>query len=617
MSKQKDLSQVSTVGKKVYRSPKRHHLLTTLGFHQITPLFYCHMPSNSSLKTSQKSKGFLFSRANPLVHPIFTNIDYHINNFFVRFKDVWPAWDDYEQHTLHNYPPQTLGGAAATPAIPRQKPFITMANLSDLIIRNSALVTSTTGGQSDIDMYDASTQTSAPYNLTPKGVCAVKLLNNLGIKPTWRTDDNKKVNILSILAFGKIFLDWYYPKSYSKSTPVWFAINSAFTCDSFYVEAAQSGANRAYYDAINCILEYCCYTFYDDSLFYNAWDNPVAPNGVANTAVPNIRIVDPTYGDNGTQGDVMNFNDVANTSSTSPDNGTPFIGHQRTFVPRLTDFAQKALTRASEMIQRFSLAGSAAVDRFLARYGKQLEDSHRAIRLNHYYIPVRIGDVAATADSVNGGYSSVVGDLAGKGLTGQNDIDFNYSNGSHAGIYLSLISCIPESAIVEGNDKVNFYVEDFEDFNPEFDGLAMETVNPCEIATFKDGSCNDGHIHGGSVFGWLKSYYGYLHDVDILSGAFVTPNAGSADLLGYHTFRLFPSMLQSNIVHSLQFMQSNFVDMALFDRIFYNTKSNEQMMFDFKVGVELFSPIKPLYRPLDFEYGDGTVMLDSNGAKVN
>ena len=192
------------VGKR-YDKNLYHRALTTAGFMQCMPLFYREVLPFEKVHGDYQ----IWSRLNPMPTPCMGIVDYHYSKFFVRYRDLWPAWNDFYNRCVH------YGSGSEWYAT--ESPFFTMEQMHDLLVEYQFI------RESSVELYDFSYYddgTTTYYVWTDKGLPIFKLFTQLGYELSWTNSDPKHYSLLPIYAFGKIFIDHYFPRCYYNNSLV-------------------------------------------------------------------------------------------------------------------------------------------------------------------------------------------------------------------------------------------------------------------------------------------------------------------------------------------------------------------------------------------------------------
>lgn len=593
---------------------------SSFGAFQILPVFYKEMLPKGRVRCND---GIFYAQANAMAVPSFAKYRFQFNPFFVPYKYVWPAWEDFYAKNKHYYP-ATSNSVPTVPSVPQQVPFITMGDLVAIFTNsNYGLMQVTPSGQIDDVVVLNANSTTTGYQFTRKGIAAYKVLTHLGYLLDWIVGSKVQVEILSLLCYGKAYMDYYYPSNYAYVGTDFYTIAQAFVTDMPVVQAGSgTGDNQIYYNAITCILKDCCYIYFNNSHFYDVWDKPTSPNSGSDV---NVTISDVTNdAANGPQ-TVTNYPYDANSPSASgykPSNSTPFIGGLGTasYVTGVTtSFVVRQLLRLQNFVTRYQLAGSRLIDRWLSYLGVSLPDSHRAIHLKAFEVPLKIGEVVATSDSYNSVQltNSSVGDKSGMGKALNDGLSFEFVNKENThGLFMVLCSCNLDNYIVTGIDRNRYHIEALDFYQPMQDVMGPQMVYKSEVYMSTDGSKND-DVKG--KFGFSSQYYEHCTDKHIMSGAIVAGSFGSNGLAGWFPRKFFGSSLQSNIVHSQAFMAPSTVDFNSANLPFYDRTFDENFIFTCQwPNVELVDSKRSLKEVFDFmgEEDNETVEISNGGTRI-
>ena len=106
--------------------------------------------------------------------------------------------------------------------------------------------------------------------LTREGRQCLKILESLGYKIVFDSRNEDVYSALPILAYAKIYMDWYFPSAYANSAS-YAAIQALLNRD------ADMTPEVTMLDIQN-IFGWATYVNFDSDYLVSAWDNPVAPN---------------------------------------------------------------------------------------------------------------------------------------------------------------------------------------------------------------------------------------------------------------------------------------------------------------------------------------------------
>lgn len=643
-----------------------HCHITTANFMQIQPIMTKEMVPGETLKVDVET----FSRMNPLPVPTFGRANIYNRGFFVPYRTIFRGWTDFITDSVHipsTNQTKDTGIEGIVPTV-RNSSLVQMFYDPYFYVGNNSYygVERATGG-SDADIvvnvdsaHTGTLATSAGtyyFKFTFVGRQILKILESLGYKINWNTEDETQFSALPLLAWTKIYLDWYYPESYH-DTLIYNALYNLCNAD----------LGTPFVLNVTDIARICqfIYTCYDSDYFVSAFDLPNSPN--ANNYSTDFRLVNidtmskflglgtsynsvATLIDRGYVG-----NDSRETSfgtgSTAGSNriggadapfiapsvpafttGTPFgSGSGTQMVPTpISEYLLHGLHAMTDYMKRHQLAGSAAFQRYLARFGKALpvDKLNRSTFLGTQTIPLQIGDVMSTApgsDPTN----NQLGEYAGKGIAYGENGKFEFSTDEY-GLFIIVSSINPVTGYYQGIDRNVMHLRKLDFWTPEFDCLGNQPITADELYMSYNGTgvLSGTAIHN-QVFGFAPRYAEYKMKLDKVTGNFRIPSLnGDAGASGstfngsssWHLMRKFTDSsfgAVSGMVHSVNFVQS-IGDPAQFNRIFDNQSitAPDQFTIIHNFNAVSFSPMKSLYDTYEFEQEGKKVDLQIGGVKKN
>ena len=572
--------------------------ITSADFMELAVSYAIECPKGLAFNMKQEC----FSRLAPMPVPTFGRGEIRHKAFFVPFRTVWPAWNDFYNSVPHVY----NNGSSS---IPTNVPLIDLNDIYRIFTTSLAEVINDDAPE----VYDfyygdpESGPTERYYNFTDLGRKVYKLLLSLGYKFTFRYNGPAEfVSALPLMCFMRIYCDWFFSSQYAND-PTFNTMAKYFNRN----DEASSAVSYINYNDLNTIFTNLANVNYDSDYFTNVWDNPTGPNdGLYNLAiVPDVttKIDEDTFTNN-----VM--------SSPYEYGGTPVVlpGEDGLF----TQYSLNALRALTDYMKRNQIAGSRAVDRYLARFGVNLsnEKLNRSVLVGSYNQNLQFGDVTATADTERGN----LGDYAGKGLTyGDGTYDF-YTD--ELGYYIVVSSIVPYAGYYQGYDRCTRHITLFDFYQPEFDALGVQAISKGEVYTPIDIKTTGALLpvdYRDQVFGFVPRYAEYKIPRDMITGDIIlrSRNAGKD---AWHLFRdVEPQILSTgaeNFVHSPSFVSG--ADAKQYNRIFYNTgeyanADHFNIIHNFKVDVTF--PGASLYDDYEFKDEDKAkkVTINIGGSSLN
>lgn len=590
--------------------------VTTANFMQFNVAFARELVPKQSLKVNHKT----FARLQPLPVPTFGRARIQNRAFFVPFRVVFPAFNDFISDARHS----TSNGDTI---IYTSVPTISSAVLTDFFTG----ITSTyipkyglAGGSTASSRADYLTKDNVKVELSQFGRYCMKLLNSLGYSVLFEHFDRElrdssqfvKYSALPLLCVAKVYADWYYPSMYT-SNPLYAQVEEIFNRD--------NGNTDLSLNDVYLIFDFLRKVNYDSDYFTSAWENPVSPNTDAQSQISMPDITTSVYD---TDSSTYQRNVVTNIGDSK---STPTILNQEVDAPaplsgihnlgHLSQYAVTALKSLTDYLKRHQLVGGRTLDRYLARFGVKLSDEilKRSQYVGTSESNIQFGDVMSTADT--GTEGAALGDYAGKGI-GYGDGTYTYENDKEYGMFIVISSIVPKTGYYQGIDRNVMHTTRFDYWTPEFDRLGVQAVSCAELYTPAGNNEGDINIirygsldYWQKVFGFVPRYAEYKLPQDRLSGdfRFYSINEG---MDSWHTMRqINPSSLNS-IVVSEDFISGD--DSSQYNRIFNNTDDTYDKFivihtFDISTSV----PFANYWDNYDFEQKGNEVIMQANGVKMN
>lgn len=571
--------------------------LTTGNFLMPIPA-YCREVPKGKIKANIKS----FTRLFPLQKPVMGSGKLSVNAFFVPFRTVWQPWSDFITDVPHN---QSSGTS-----IIANVPTISNSELVSLfVLYNSNPVT----GSVEYDFTNAGNH----YTFTPTGRAMFRTLESLGYKVAFGAKKDFSFSALPLLCYVKAYMDWYFPSQFAH-TGQYAIVDGYFNRNFTY----QLSAND-----LNSLLGSVLYAAYDTDLFTGAFESPVGGN--LNTFSRDFRIVDYSsfdlYSEGSSVADLHTVVGNENPGTLDDDkrfrsnDGTPGIhpfANGKPLVPDLgvvTQFSLDSLKALNDYIMRNSLAGSRALDRYLARYGKVLDADklRRSYYLGSNKSMIEFGSVYSQSDTDG----ASLGEYAGKGSIVDFGSDFEVDT-DEFGYFFVIATVIPDVCYFQGVDQNTRHITKLDFHTAEFDGLGNTALGQINVGVAMKNESYNGDVVE-RIFGFAPRYFEYKCPVDHITGDFRCDSVNGG-LMAYSTARVLPIESQSSIVHDFNFVMG--LDFMQYNRIFYTRKDDRLDCFYmvFRNNIKASFPVKRLYDTYDFDTDtNASVDLDLNGAKLN
>lgn len=542
--------------------------ITTSNFMEVQPVYYRHLtPSDETLTVHAEA----YSRLQPMPIPTMGRAQQNIRGFWVPYRVLLSYWN--------NFITDTYDGDL----------HISLPTLSSHIIERFFAMSEMSVGTStdtDVDFVINTGEVTQFRKFTSFGRKVYKIFLSLGYDYTLRDLGDISYNPLALLAYFKVINDWYYPSQYVASSPLSSFLSNVFNGSIREINSEHLLQSFKYASAVD---------MYNPDYFTSAFDRPEGP-GVVN----NFSVI---------------FNDITtldNEHVALLPNSTPYLTASS---GSLTEYGLHTLHALTDYMKRHQLAGSRALDRYLARFGVALstEKLNRSTYIGVKSTPLQFTSVESTSSTD----SAVLGDYAGKGQAVIQD-SFICNPQSEYGIFLVINSFVPQVGYVQGIDRHNLHMSNYDFYTPEFDALGNQAISKLELYNNILSYVANSKDVVNQVFGFTPRYSEYKVPRDFLTGDFRCRSVGADNLQAWHLMRLFEVYDYDDLVHDIDFVSGT--DAKQYGRIFYENTENgsDQIHCIFRFHVNLASHQKPLYDVFDFSNEDGhEIMLDTNGVKVN
>lgn len=646
-----DKFQVNTAVDETSKMDLSCQHVTTADWMQLNPIYAKEMVPNEKLAVNAQT----FTRMAAMPVPTFGRANVHERAFFVPYRTVWKGWNDFITDTVHVAGDQTAAIANSVPKFSMNELVSAFVNKSGVQLWeeckkfDASTITGVPLDNYDFvtpigylynqhftgTTYDGSTPTASlgfAFKLSAVGRQALKVLNSLGYQlvasnaSEW---SGYNMSALPLMSFFKVYIDWYFPSAYYGDTyrTLIEGILGRDTSTAFNLTSTQ----------LATIFTLISYVNYDSDYFVSAFDSPEGPNfGQASDVVLRDISNNGSTSSNPWNRIIQSKNSVL--SSALPN--TPLLIGENTAgngtsVAAVSQYALTALRKLTDYMKRHQLVGARAMDRYLARFGKNLtaEKLNRSLYIGAKSFPLQFGDVMSQS-STN---SAHLGGYAGKGL-GYGETTFGYETDEY-GLFIITCSLVPTIGYYQGIDRNVMHLSRLDYWTPEFDQLGNQAIaaaelylpTKCSDAVSNQTGVNTGILSGltTSIFGYAPRYAEYKCGRDRLTGDFrLSRLNGAGDTSkSWHLFREFDGQDDfyddvDNIKHSLSFVQG--YDSVQFNRIFYNTDpagnpytdaDHFYMIHNFDVAS--YSNMAKLYDTYEFDDKGKTVTEEVNGVKVN
>lgn len=562
--------------------------ITSMGFGRLQVVNYIHTIKGGSIDCNALAT----VRPAPLGNPTFGRLRLLTRAFYVPYRLVFPQWDNYYQDTIGS----GVGGSSLVVGVPffkNETLALMFANAYSDIEPFSVQVSD----QSAIDAgaYDF-TNGSQYFALTEDGRIALKLLHSLGYRFNYDAKDTTKYNAFALLAYARVFVDWYSNQNYLNSADM-LALKQLFSnnnpLSSFELDRV----------VLQLIFRLSAFVMYDSDAYFNAaWDNPTGPiSGQFTSGYETV--------------DITSANSQYAAKVQIPSNGTPVMAQAAGSNNIGSQYIHDVLKKLTDYQKRHQLSAALPISRYLAQWGVATDylSLDRSVYIGAKSQDINIGEVTSYADTD----SASLGDFAGKGF-GQGQANFQF-RADEFGIFLVLASVLPTGGYYQGCDRHNLsYADRFDFFTPELDGLSVQPISPREVYMSNDSNFGSGGVGYENPFGFTGRYGHYKRSLNYFTGDLELPSVA----LGgdsWHTFRKFGDDSfggsAAGIRHGLPF--TRFEDGKSYNRIFqYTIGDLDAFYVHFHFDTSALFPCRPLYETYEFS-DNGPDVTIQNGAVVN
>lgn len=560
-------------------------VITTLNIGDTQPIYCREVVPSDKWSLDIKS----FTRLSPIPVPTYAQIKQVNRAFFVKYKDIWRNWEGFYTNTgaLVNGVKVAVDKA---PSIP-----------------NNTFVEKLIGGQVKIANYRGDTVVNVAlfdpedtpgsyhydgtgYTVSYIGKKILNILTGLGIKLNFSTQDDTPINILPILAYLKVHLDYYLPSRY-------FANSNIRNILSW-----QNVDYSAKFSEIIQELANCAYYYIDNDYFTSSWSSP--NNVGSNSLVGTTSLNDPS-----TPNTILTVQDTIGGVGNPP----LIRRNDANTVTNLTSQSLQLLNSLYNWITRKNLSGNKYFEQILSQFGIHLpyHDDMRSLYLG--------GSVNMTEFGVVFDTGNQVGDYAGQGTNSARTGNIDFTADEY-GCVIVLTSIVPEMGYVQGRNREWLHVNRLDFFQPEFDCVGMQGVRKDELLTvtneddYKTVTVNTDTYSNKAetIIGYQPRYNEYRRNIDLLNGDFYHGDVPMS-LSAYHSFRILPKDIPQASTLNQYFRRSDSFSPSI-NRIFNNTSINyDHFIAVFDVKAIAYRKMKSLDDAFDLDgYDEVTVNNDNS-----
>lgn len=571
---------------------------TTQDFFKLKPVYFKELMPGEKFKMNSIQT---FTRLSPLVNPMYGSIRIVNRAFFVPYRLVMEGYNEFIAGT-----PYYFAGDQNSTLINKVSTF-SESQVVAMFEQNAGpddwqhMCTIVGSGVYDFELSSGSTSTK--YRFTSYGKLIMDILNGLGYRINFRYNVDQTFSALPLLAYAKIFVDWYNNPAY----PNYDSVSSLFKG---YNVILDDHSLEELFFAVRRVM-------FDKDYFTSAWDNPTSPNNNLESpiSIHDSSVVSTT---------ANNAVSSAATSNGSNYSATPTLGPEDSSHPGALPYSPKAISQfmidalkhVTDYVRRHQFVGSRVLDRYFGEYGIKLDSAklNRSIVLSKSDTQINISDVTQTSTDYNS--NDGVGNYAGKGIGYSTGGEFDFE-ADEFGLLVVTSYVAYKNSYVDGVDRYVHHLTKFDFFHGEFDSLGTQAIRVDElISGFNK---HENRFTPSDVFGYVPRYAEYCVKNDNLLGDFRLPSRNGS-LNGWNLLRRFHGdddyqTYDSGFKHNLNFTLG---DPSRNMDIFVDTNTYfDHFITIFRFDVTSYMPKRPLFDCLDFHSDGKDVNMSINGVTLS
>lgn len=494
-----------------------------------------------------------FLRTMPLNTAAYTRLKQNVEFYFVPFRLLLRQFPQFIVGT--DFKISSLGTLNQyknpLPSIDLQKTLLALVRAANTPVSSDHSV--------DALGYPTWRGTLRLLDLLGYGVSASDVVQAAKDNPsiTERDIASVKVNPFRLLAYQKIYYDFYRNPLYELNNP------SAYNIDSLYSSSSTGNILPVWSDSVSATND-----FY--MLRYRNWKKDYF-NALSPYFQGSDFLTDPVS--------PVNFPGGTGFVASPQLNGNTFSSIYGTSSEQF-GFTINNLRSAFALDKLYRLTIAAGdgdyASQIRAHYGFDFpHDSYKSTFLGGIDAPVTISEVITTATTERG----EAADIFGKGLSANRDKTIRFDSKEH-GIILGIFSVVPEcdySSTMLDKFNQKFNREDY--FQPEFADLGKQPVDPYEFSTEY---FNPRQI---SPMGFINRYAEYKTKVDKVHGEF----SPSGSLNAWTTVRQYKSV-DGPVTNSFFKINPAVLD-KIFAQVYDGSEVSDQFLVDFQCLVTAVRPM--------------------------
>lgn len=502
-----------------------------------------------------------FLRTMPLNTAAYTRLKQNVEFYFVPFRLL-----------LRQFPQFIVGTEYKVSSFSNlniYKSDIPFLELQTMLLALVKAANASTSAEHSVDAlgYPAWRGTLRLLDLLGYGVTARELVTAAKANPSMSLRDIAavKVNPFRLLAYQKIYYDFYRNPLYELNNP------SAYNIDAVYSQSSSTNHLPVWSDSPSANNDMYL-------LRYRNWKkdyfNALSPY-FQGADYLSATVSSPSF-PGGT----------ASVDSSAPDGNkyAAIYGKLNSNSEFGFTIANLRSAYALDKLYRLSIAAGDGdyASQIKAHYGFEFpHDSYKSTFLGGIDAPVTISEVVTTATTERG----EAADIFGKGMSANRDKTIRFDSKEH-GVILGIFSVVPEcdySSVMLDNFNQKFSREDY--FQPEFADLGKQPVSPYEFSTEY---FNPQQL---SPLGYINRYAEYKTKVDKVHGEF----SPSGSLDAWTTVRQYKSV-SGSVTNSFFKINPAVLD-KIFAQVYDGSEVSDQFLVDFQCLVTAVRPMSVTGEP--------------------
>lgn len=575
----------SAVGSLSQHKGLSHDILTTSDFGQICPVMAVPLLPRDKMQI----RASCFARVAPMIFPTYGHCQLITNFHSVQYNQLWKDFDLFVTGQKYN-------GSS-----PLYFPVVSINTIASSFLGASY----TYAGDADVSNHDIEVVTTTGQSnyrfLTPFGRYVRKVLNLLGYPYLTRLDFSSSatevvMSALPLLAFFKVYHDFYESRQYASTSVIKDFLSGAFTStgNTYWTRGASSdaidGINRLNLSSIS-IFDRLLLLFPSDYVT-SAQTYPSLVGGNQNIVIPSdtaSSLGRPIYQLNALTQNNDNVSYSSGVVSSQVSQSNPM---------------HRLLDNFENMIRRFNLVGSREIDRIRAQFGivPKVAKNQYSRFYGGFSSELHIQDVTST--SAEPSVDNYLGSYAGKGIISDGD-SFNIDSDDF-GMMLAFSFIKVTPLYSPGLSREILKTSFFSYYNPDFDHGYAQAVSIGEVVSSLFGTNTYSRLT--STFGYQNAYDDYRQilsrvsgdflDDDSLPWSFVRDNIGST------------AQSDSVIYQSKPNSSTDGQPYNEFQRIFVDGSNRDHFYLYYNFDINALRPVRTSSE--SFDLGVGNVSTSNN-----